>query len=182
MGNETELDKLDTEEVTPPVASDTAVVGDADKLPAADDKVPAVIGDAEVDDGGVRTNSAVEPIADTLATGAGAPHPPPSNVDAEGRETFPDGVAPTAEAGYDGPGAPPAGQNGGEAAEETEEGSSSEESNPVPEDVSDAEPDVLAEEHSAEELKAAAEARDLPTSGTKAEVAERIVAYDRDEA
>lgn len=77
-----------------------------DVTPAHDDETPAVLGDARVDDGVVRTNSAVEPIADVLTAGAGRPVPPPANVDRDGREVFPDGVAPTARADYQGPGAP----------------------------------------------------------------------------
>lgn len=104
-----------TEVVDAPAAGGTVVytgkgtVDIEDEL-AVDDAVPAVTGDAEVDDDIVRTNSAVEPIADALGVGAGAPSPPPGNVDADGREQFPNGVAPTAVASYDGPGAP-AGQS-----------------------------------------------------------------------
>lgn len=74
--------------------------------PSSDDAEPAVHGTARPDDGVVRTNSAVEPVAGSLVAGAGAPAGRPSNVDREGREVFPDGVAPTALADYDGPNAP----------------------------------------------------------------------------
>lgn len=73
----------------------------------ADDLVPASLGVAKPDDGLVRTSSATKPIADSLATGAGAHHPPPDNVGADGREDFgPDGPT-TARVDYTGPGAPP---------------------------------------------------------------------------
>lgn len=105
------LAELDTEQVHVGSAGpSTTVTSPADELPAADDAMPAVAGDARVDDGGVRTNSAVEPIADALGSGAGQHVPAPSNVGADGRERFPDGVAPTAKADYDGPNAP-AGQS-----------------------------------------------------------------------
>lgn len=93
--------------VDAPAAAGTVVTT---ATPAADDAHPAIVGDARPDDGTVRTNSAVEPVADALVAGAGAPAPPPANVDADGRERFEGGVAPTARADYDGPGAP-AGQD-----------------------------------------------------------------------
>lgn len=173
--NAAKLDELDTEQVSPDAGTQTVVTGG--EL-TGDDSMPASIGDARVDDGGVRTNSAVEPIADALATGAGAHVPPPENVDRDGRERFVDDVPPTALATYDGPGSPP-GQ--GPAAVEAAQYDEADGPPAPPEGVPHTDPEVvdLVENHDGEELAALAEERGVKVSGTKAEVAARIVEHDR---
>lgn len=156
-----------------PVSSDPTTVA-TDVTPSHDDETPAVVGDAKVDDGVVRTNSAVEPIADVLTAGAGAPKPPPSNVGPDGREVFEDGVPPTALTTYTGPGAPP---------EQTGEPGDQSDPDPANEDPGDeAAIAALVDENDSDELAALATERGLSTSGTKTEVATRIVEYDRDNA
>lgn len=173
--NAAKLDELDTEQVAPPGASQTVVTGG--EL-AGDDSMPANVGDARVDDGGVRTNSATEPIADALGTGAGAHVPPPANVGPDGREQFVDDVAPTALATYDGPCAPP-GQ--GEAQVEAAQYDEADGPPEPPAEVSHDDPEVkaLVEAHDGDELAGLAEDRGLKSSGTKPEVAARIVQHDR---
>lgn len=114
-GTVEELDAATVKRAAAGTPPDSRVVEDPAAL-GADDLAPASFGTAKPDDGLVRTNSATTPIADVLAAGAGAPHPPPANVDKDGREQFgPDGPA-TARVDYTGPGAPP--EQGAEPADE----------------------------------------------------------------
>lgn len=158
MGTKSTLGGLNTTEDNGRII----VGGDEADLPAADDREPAVHGDAKVDDGGVRTNSATAPVATEVGVGAGQAHPAPDNVNRDGREVFEDGVAPTALTTYD------------PEAEVPEDGV-----NPVPDDTTGMTADELADAHTHAELVTAATARSISdTTGSKADIAQRIIDHD----
>lgn len=199
MSNEIE----GTEAVTDPAASRT-VITDEDVV-KSDDLTTATIGDADVHDPPVRSALPDSPVADAVGVGQGEHAPPdPAAFDREGRPLAESstvkgpggdgdeatGRVPDAD---DSPALPvPSNDDvatslgGSSAAPESDgstpddDGGDGDEPNPVPGDVSGADPAALADEHSGDELEAAARERDVSHSGTKVEVAERLVGADKD--
>lgn len=138
---------------------------------AADDVTTAAIGDAKVNQPPVRSALPDEPVAHGVGVGQGAHTPPADDV------FGPDGRVSDA---YEsdtvkGPGGD--GDAQGRVAG-PDEPAAEREANPVPDDVSDTDPAKLADAHTADELRDAAEARGLSKSGSKPDLAAALVEHD----